>query len=116
MRRVLAALCLSAVLAACSSDSNGSTDNPVEACNSFSSAVCNRFFACDATAAANVYGNVTACISDVSAQASCSTASCPTGKTFNSSQAQTCLNDLTNQSCPDNANSTLPTSCTTICQ
>jgi hypothetical protein len=116
MCRVIAAVCLSVVLAGCSSSSNGSTDNPKDACTSFVTTICTKLFACEPTAAAAAFTNQQGCVTALSADASCATAACGTGKTFNSGQAQTCLNDYSNQSCSDAEAGTVPASCNTVCQ
>jgi Flp pilus assembly protein TadD len=115
MRTVLVAACLSVVLAGCSSDSSN-TSNPSQACTSFVTAACDRLFACQPTAAAAAYGTAANCATTLGTEANCSTASCASGKSFNSGQAQTCLNDYKNQTCAAVEGATVPTSCNTVCQ
>jgi uncharacterized lipoprotein YehR (DUF1307 family) len=116
MRRVLVAVCLSVALAGCGSSNNTST--PQAGCNSLSSTICNRFFACDSAAATTAFGTAAACTTSVETSLSCATAVCPTGKTYNANQAQTCVNDASALPCSVFTGGTVtnPPSCTTVCQ
>ncbi len=99
------------LLFACSSSD---TSNPSAACNSALSAVCNKASSCNGLGTISV----SECISLGSS--SCTNAACPSGKTFSSSAASQCINDINALSCTDAnndyTNGTLPSSCDLICQ
>jgi hypothetical protein len=103
MRKAFAFVCLWFCIAGCGSSD---TSNPVAACQSLANAACNKLNSCGSL------GNVTVseCITAAETEASCSTASCPAGETFNSSGAATCVNDVNNASCPF----ATPASCTNL--
>lgn len=104
MRFALAFACLSLLVGACSGND---TSSPSAACNSLANTVCNKLSSC------NLLGStsVSTCTSALEGQLSCSTQSCPSGKSFNSSAASQCLNDIGNESCTDVGNAVLPNSC-----
>jgi len=115
MRRVVLAALVVAAVSGCSSSSNNTSD-PVSACKSAINAVCTKLFNCYPSEAAQVYTNVGTCETTLSATG-CTTANttCPTGKTYNSSNASQCITDYSKQSCTDVGNGTVPTSCSNIC-
>ncbi len=107
-----AALALAIAAAGCSgSDDSGSIR---DFCNRGAAAVCDRIFVCDPTTAAQVYGTQAQCTSQSSAQ--CSSAACPSGKTFDPSAADQCVAAYPNASCSDLAQGTYPPVCTTVCR
>jgi hypothetical protein len=109
MRRVVAALLASIALAACASNTDPS--GSIAACNSISSEICTREYACDTSLA----GTVASCVNDAQTQ-TCATFTCTTGTSVNSSQVSQCISDITSQSCTDVNAGTAPLSCNTICQ
>ncbi len=111
MRRLLLAIGLSVCAVGCSSST--STDNPTDACNSVVNAGCNKASACN-----QLTNGVTVqqCITAAEAAAGCATIACPTGKTFNSGNASSCVNAVNAQSCTDFGNNVTPTVCNTVCQ
>jgi hypothetical protein len=111
MRNVLAVLCASVALAGCGSSSTD-TSTPQAACNSFVSTTCNRLYACSSS----LPGTAASCTTAAEAQLGCSTAACPSGKTFNSSAASQCLSDVNSESCTDINNAVTPASCSNTCQ
>ncbi|MGZ3445995.1 MAG: hypothetical protein ACXWLF_06230 [Myxococcaceae bacterium] len=114
MRRAVraAALALAIAAAGCSgSDDSGSIQ---DFCNRGAPAICARIFACDPTTAAQVYGTQAQCTSQSSSQ--CSSAACPSGKTFDQAAADQCVAAYPNASCSDLAQGTYPTVCTTVCR
>lgn len=117
MRKLLLVIGLSVLVSACGS-SNNNTSTPLEACQSLVSTLCNKIFQCFPTQAAQLYANAAACTTAVEAT-TCTAANttCPTGKTFSSSQASTCINDTAAEACPTSIdNATTPASCDTVCQ
>jgi len=108
MRSLLVAASLAALLSACGSD----TSNPVAACNSFASAICNKASSC------NVSGITSACASNLEAGLGCSTAACPSGQSFDSGAASSCISAINGLSCTDAGNDlengTLPSSCGSV--
>ena len=111
LRRFACSLVLStALFAACSGPD---TSNPVAACNSFASAVCNKAHSCGATADAS------ACGAQLQNALNCAHMACPAGSTFDSNAASQCIDALNGLSCGDAqnqlANNTLPNACNTIC-
>ena len=109
MRRFLAAASLSALLSACGSD----TSNPVAACNSFATAVCNKATSC------NLSGITSACANNLEAALGCSNAACPSGQSFDSGAASSCVSAINGLSCTDAGddlqNGTLPGACSSVC-
>jgi len=113
VHRVLVAAVLSVAFAGCSSSSN--TDTPAAACNSLITAVCNRVFACDNAAATQAFGSVSNCITTGETAAGCSTAACSAGKTFNSGNASSCVNGISNAACADVEQGNYPAVCDNVC-
>jgi hypothetical protein len=110
MRRAIVVLCASVAFAGCGSSSD--TSSPSAACNSISSASCNKAYSCNSS----LPGNATTCTTAAEAEAGCATLTCPTGKVFSSSQASQCLSDINSESCADVNNEVVPVSCDNICQ
>ena len=110
LRPIACSLVLGAALVACSGPD---TSNPVSACNSFASAVCNKAHSCGATTDAS------ACDTQLQNSLSCAQTACPAGSTFDSNAASQCIEALNALSCGDAqaelASNTLPSACSTIC-
>jgi hypothetical protein len=109
MRSLLLAASLSVLLSACGSD----TSNPVAACNSFASAICNKASSC------NVSGITSACANNLEASLGCSSAACPSGQSFDSGAASSCVSAINGLSCTDAGNDlesgNLPGACSSVC-
>jgi hypothetical protein len=110
MRKLLIVVGLSVTAVGCGSNNTG---DPVSACNSFSSAACNRLYACDTDH--QLTGTADTCTTAAEAAAGCPTAACDPGKTFNSSNASSCVSAIQNESCTDVQNGTVPAVCNTVC-
>jgi hypothetical protein len=99
------------LLAACGGPDTG---NPVAACNSFASAVCNKAQSCGAT------GVTGSCASQLQNSLDCAHVTCPAGTKFDSGAASECIDALNKLSCSDAANqlanNTLPGACNSICR
>lgn len=106
MRKLLVVVGLSLGAVACSSGPDTST--PVAACNSTASAYCNKLSSCSALGTGQ---SVTTCISATEIALSCSTQSCPSGTTYNSANAATCINNYSAQSCADAIAQVTPPGC-----
>lgn len=113
MRRTLLAVVIAVAVTGCGSSS--STSDPVAACKSVFSTVCNKLFQCNPTSAGEVYGTASSCASTLSAGCNSSNTSCPSGTSYNSGNASTCINDYGNESCTDVGNGTIPASCSKVC-
>ncbi len=103
------------IVSACS----GGASNPQDACNQLVSATCGKIYQCvDATTIKNTLGYTSQsdCVVKLTAQYNCPNAACPQGRTFNSANATTCINDINAEAC--NQASSVPPSCqsTAICQ
>jgi len=107
LRRLLVAVGVSALAAGCGTSSTD-VSTPVAACNSFVSAGCNKASSCSLLTTGVT---VSQCITTAEAAASCSTRSCPTGTTYDSAAATSCINNLNAQSCTDFGNNVTPTGC-----
>jgi|GEM_PF-2407260 len=105
-RLILSAVCLSTLLVGCGSSSNNDTGTLAAACESASTDLCNRASSCGKLSQLG-FSSVSACISYLESASACSTKVCPSGTTYNSSQASTCLSDIQNGPC----GSGLATSC-----
>ena len=116
MHRPLSALVLAAALIGCGGSGNNNTSDPVAACKSVFSTLCNKLFQCNSSGATQVYGSASACASSLSAGCSSGNASCPSGTSYNASNASTCINDYGNESCTDVTNGVTPASCSKVCQ
>jgi len=112
MRRTLLAVVVAVSLVGCGSSSSNASD-PVAACHSLFTTVCNKLFQCDPTGAGQLYQNASACASTLGANCSNASGSCPSGTSYNAGNAQTCINDTANESCADIQNGTTPASCST---
>ncbi|HZW88412.1 MAG TPA: hypothetical protein VFF12_04980 [Myxococcaceae bacterium] len=110
MRKVLAVASLSILASACG---GSDTSNPVAACNSFASAVCNKASSCQ------VQGITSACAGNLQNALDCAHAGCSSGQSFDSGAAGNCINDINGLSCTDAgndlSNGTLPSSCNNVC-
>ena len=118
MRPLLMVACLSVALAGCSSGPDVST--PTAACNSASTTLCNRYFACDSAGATAAWGSASNCASHGVGLFTCATAACTSPRTFNSSNAASCVDGLGSISCTAFSTgvslSDVPQSCFNICQ
>jgi len=97
---------LSAGLAACGGSSSNTYSSYSTACVAEATDLCNRASRCGIISS----GSVNTCITDFETAYACS-AGCPSGMTFNSAQASTCINDVNSGAC----GSGVPTSCATMC-
>jgi len=109
MRSLVVAASFSLLLSACGSD----TSNPVAACNSFASAICNKASSC------NVSGITSACASNLEAAIDCPHAACSSGQSFDSGAASNCINAINGLSCTDAGDAlesgSLPSVCDSVC-
>ncbi len=103
-----AALALSVAVAGC-----GGSNSIQDYCKKGVQAVCQRLFACDATAAGQLYGTEANCESQNGAQ--CSNSECPSGKSFDQAQADQCLAAYQTASCSDLAQGNYPAVCSNTC-
>ena len=115
MHRTRFALVLAVPLIACGGSGNNTSD-PVAACKSVFTTVCNKLFQCNPTGAAQLYGNASTCASNLGAGCTANNASCPSGTSYNAGNASTCINDYSNESCTDLTNGVTPASCNKVCQ
>ena len=111
---VVPALVLAAGLVACGGSSSNS--DPVSACKNVFSTLCNKLFQCNPSGAAQVYGTSGNCASTLSANCTSSNVSCPSGTSYNSGAATSCINDYGNESCADVMAGMTPASCDHVCQ
>ena len=117
MHRLKIVLVLAAALSGCGSGSGSTnTSDPVAACKSVFTTLCNKLFQCNASGAGQVYGSASACASSLGAGCSSGNASCPSGTSYNSGNASTCINDYGNESCSDIMSGVTPGSCSHVCQ
>jgi hypothetical protein len=105
MRASLPLVLLPLALLACGSD-NPST--PSAACNAVAVAVCNKEYSCQPS----LSGTASGCAAAAEAEEDCSTSSCPSGETFNSSNAGACVDGINSGGC----SLSLPASCGAICE
>jgi len=87
------------------------SDNPTTpsaACNAVAVAVCDKEYACQPT----LPGTASGCAVAAETEENCATSSCPTGTTFNSSNAATCLSAINNGGC----SFSLPDTCSELCE
>lgn len=115
MHRTRFALVLAVALIGCGGSGNNTSD-PVAACKSVFTTVCNKLFQCNPTGAAQLYGNASTCASNLGAGCTASNASCPSGTSYSAGNASTCINDYSNESCTDLTNGVTPASCNKVCQ
>lgn len=108
--------CTFLIAAALSGCGGANTSDPISACKSTVSAVCDRSFQCFPESK-QVYGSLENCNAGVSAH-SCTTAltSCPAGLTFDPGAASRCVEDYRNVSCSDLLNGVIPASCNQTCR
>ena len=112
MRRlILGVLCLSALGCGSGSSNSYDTSTVVAACDSASTALCNRASTCGKLASLG-FASVSACVAYAENLAGCSTLVCPSGTTYSSSLASTCLTDIQNGAC----GSGKPAACSDLCQ
>jgi hypothetical protein len=108
--------CTFLIAAALSACGGSNTSDPISACKSTVSAVCDRSFQCFPTESQQFYGSVANCNAAVSAHSCTPTlTTCPAGLAFNSDAASRCVDDYRNVSCPDILNGILPASCNQTC-
>lgn len=116
MRRAGPAATLALCIAAAACSGSDDTSSIQAFCKTGAAAVCARLFVCDPQSAAQVYGSEAQCTSQSSAQ--CSSAACPSGKSFDQSSANQCVAAYPSASCSDLAANppTYPAACTTVCK
>ncbi len=102
------------VLAAGCGSSNNDTSAIQSFCKSGAAAICARVFQCDPQGAAQLYGSQAQCTSDSTSR--CSSAQCPSGKSFNQASADACVAAYPSADCSSLAQGQYPTACTTVCQ
>jgi len=103
MRRLLMLAGLCAVAVGCSSG----TGNPADACNTAANTICNKLSSCGSLNGITV----AQCVTEAETAATCSTRTCPSGTSFDSNLANTCLNDINSASCTNIGGGTFPASC-----
>jgi hypothetical protein len=108
--------CAFLIAAALSGCGGPDTSDPLSACKSAVSAVCDRSFQCFPTGSQQLYGTLSDCNSRLSTL-SCSPAltTCPAGTTFNPGGASRCVDAYRTESCADLLNSVIPASCNQNC-
>ena len=117
MHRSLSALVLAALLGCGGSNGGaGNTSDPATACKNLFTTLCNKLFQCNASGAAQIYGSASACASNLGAGCSTGNASCPSGTSYSSGNASTCINDYGSESCSDIMSGVTPASCNHVCQ
>ena len=92
----------------------GSDGNLQDYCRRGVDAICSRFFACDAQAAAQQFGSQSGCVTQLGGQ--CSSTTCTDGKTFDQSAADQCLAAYPTASCSDIENGVYPAVCSQVCK
>jgi hypothetical protein len=115
VKRLTFTLVLAVAVSACGSG-GADTSDPVAACKSVFTTLCNKLFQCNASGAAQIYGSASACASNLSTGCNANNTSCPAGRSYNAGNASTCINDYNNESCSDIATGTTPQSCNSVCQ
>jgi len=98
---------------------SGAPGSPADACNEAMATICAKIYSCvDAQTIKTTLGYTSQgdCQVKLQAQANCVNQTCPQGRTYNSANAQTCINDINAEAC--NQASSTPPSCasTAICQ
>ena len=119
MRRTLSAVVIATALLGCGGSGNngsGNASDPVAACKSLFTTLCNKLFQCNPTGSAQAYGTSAACVTALSGNCNAAGSACPSGKSYSASNASTCINDYANESCTDVTNEVTPASCNNICQ
>ena len=92
----------------------GSSGNLQDYCRRGVEAVCSRFFACDAQAAAQQFGSESGCVTQLGGQ--CSSTRCTGGRTFDQSAADQCLAAYPSASCSELAQGIYPAVCSQVCK
>ena len=117
MHRTLSALVLTALLGCGGSNgAAGNTSDPVAACKNLFTTLCNKLFECNPTQAGQAYGNSAGCVTALSGNCTSAGTACPSGKSYNASNASACINAYGSESCTDVTNGVTPPSCGQICQ
>lgn len=117
MHRTLSALVLTALLGCGGSNgAAGDTSDPVGACKNLFTTLCNKLFQCNPTQSAQAYGSSGACVTALSGNCTAAGTACPSGKSYNASNASACINAYAGESCTDVSNEVTPASCSQICQ
>jgi len=109
MHRPLLVVLAAIQLLACGGGTNAS--DPTSACKSYISDGCDKLFQCNPTVAAQAYANAAACTAALSSACTSQNTGCPSGTSYNASNANTCINDLKNQSCTEFNSGNPPNSC-----
>jgi hypothetical protein len=128
MKSAMAALCVVGMLAVvgCGGDDDdnkgGGTGTAAEACKSFVTELCSKFFGCysdeELDAAAALIGNNEADCRTKLEQSTCSEQmiKCDSGKSFSSSKASECLSQYKQLSCNEVNDGAEPAACDEVCQ
>ena len=96
---------------------SGAPGSPADACNEAMATICAKIYSCvDAQTIKTTLGYTSQsdCQVKLQAQANCANQTCGQGRTYNSANAQTCINDINTEAC--NQTGTQPPSCSQICQ
>src|SRR5678815_128151 len=110
MRRASVAVLLATAVSAC-----GGSD-PIGDCKTLIELACNKAFECFPTGSQQLYGTVSNCIANRTAQTcTAERTACPTGYSFNSGNSKRCIDDYRNSSCGDLGNGIVPESCNQVC-
>ena len=115
MHRILSLLCLSALVGGCGSSSSNDTGTLATACESASTALCTRASSCGLLSHLG-FSSVSDCVTYLESASACSTKVCPSGKTYNSSQASTCLSDIQKGACGSGAPASCGSGYSSLCQ
>ena len=96
----------------------GGPGNPHDACNQIGSSVCEKLFQCvapDVLKNQLGYTDQEDCTIKLQTQANCTNiTTCPSGTTYSSANASTCIDDIKSSQCINTVST--PPSCQTICQ
>jgi len=94
------ALALSSLAAVVLAAACGSP-TPTDDCDNIASVICQKLFQCAETVADQTYGNESACETKLQSQYSCATWACPSGQTYDGSEAEACIDAYDDLSCAD---------------
>jgi hypothetical protein len=85
-----------------------SSATPASDCNHLAQVSCQRYFTCDATAAAKLYVTETNCETQFESTYNCASLVCPANTTYHDDKVNTCLSAVNAQTCADTST---PPSC-----
>ena len=83
------------VISACGSAS------PTSDCNNVAHTICQRFFTCSATAAAQLYVSESNCETQLQANYNCASLTCPANTTYHDDKVNACISAVNAQTCAD---------------